>query len=99
VLYDIASALPYPDVHVKKRRLARKVGSSYKPDQVGVARFEQLAAECRVSAEWLLRAMCWVADTIPAVLVEVAEEFGLDECREMGDPIADWVKACQGTLS
>lgn len=98
-LYDIASALPYPDVHVKKRRLAMKIGSSYKPDQIGISHFEQLAAECRVSAEWLLRAMRWMADAIPAVLAEVAEESGLDECREMVDPIADWAKTCRATLT
>ncbi|RLE17857.1 MAG: type II toxin-antitoxin system HipA family toxin [Actinobacteria bacterium] len=97
-LYDIASTLPYSDVHVKKRRLAMKIGSSYKPDQIGIAHFEQLAAECRVSSEWLLRAMRWMAEAIEAVLSEVADNSGVHECGEMVDPIADWVRACQRKL-
>jgi serine/threonine-protein kinase HipA len=97
-LYDIASALPYLDVHVKKRRLAMKIGSSYKPDQIGSAHFERLAEECRVSSTWMLRATRDLADAIEPVLVEVANESGLDECAAMVDPIVDWVRACQRRL-
>lgn len=43
--------------------------------------------------------MRWMADTIPAVLGEVAEESDLDECKEMVDSMAGWVKECQGTLT
>ena len=97
-LYDIASALPYSDVHVKKRRLAMKIGSSYRPDQIGNAHFERLAEECRVSSTWMLRAMRDLADAIEPVLVEVADESGLHECAEMVDPMVDWVRACQRRL-
>ena len=97
-LYDVASALPYSDVHIKKQRLAMKIGSSYKPDQIGVAHFEQLAQECRVNGTWMLRAMRWMADALEDVLEKVAEESGLDECRGMVEPSVEWVHACQQTL-
>lgn len=97
-LYDIASALPYADAHVRKRRLAMKVGSTYKPHQVRCRHVEALADQVGVDGDWLVQEMRRLADAAGAAFIEVAEESGSDECTAMVPPILDWIETCQRAL-
>ena len=97
-LYDIASALPYSDVHVRKRKLAMKIGSSYRPHQIDTSHFAQLASDCGVNHTWLVDAMRGLAENIDEKLAQVADESGLEECRAMISPISEWVKQCKRAL-
>ncbi|MFK7985524.1 MAG: type II toxin-antitoxin system HipA family toxin [Sandaracinaceae bacterium] len=44
-LYDVASALPYPHLNAPKRKLAMKMGRTYRLRDIGRAEIEQMAAD------------------------------------------------------
>ncbi|MFN3254797.1 MAG: type II toxin-antitoxin system HipA family toxin [Ilumatobacter sp.] len=97
-LYDIASALPYVDVNIRKRKLAMKLGSTYQPHKVEVRHFEALAEQVRADGEWYVQAMRGLADAAGDAFVDVAAESGSDDCRAMLPPILDWIEACRRVL-
>lgn len=53
-LYDVASALPYDDVHVPKIKSAMKIGSHYKIASINRKGWEQLAIETNLDPAWVI---------------------------------------------
>ena len=50
-LYDIASALPYPQLHVQRLALAMKVGGKYRLLRIGLHEWRKLATDVRLPAD------------------------------------------------
>ncbi len=73
-LYDIASALPYSDVHIPKIKSAMKIGAHYKISSIGRRSWEQLAADTGTDPEWIIdrgRALaCSVVDAFQAAAAQ-----------------------------
>lgn len=53
-LYDVASALPYSDIHIPKIKSAMKIGSHYKVSSINRTNWEQLAADAAIDPEWVI---------------------------------------------
>jgi len=80
-LYDVASSLPYPDMHIKKSKLAMKVGDKYRISEIGVREWRKLASTLRLGKNSLLARVGDVARRIPAAtssLREKARQDGLE---------------------
>ena len=97
-LYDVASALPYADVHLRRRRLAMTIGSTYRPDQVRYRHFVALADAVGVDGDRPVQGMRRLVDAAGAAFIEVTEECGSDECTALTMPILEWIRTCQRTL-
>lgn len=54
-LYDVASALPYGDVHIPKIKSAMKIGSHYKISAITRRSWEQLAVDTELDPEWVIQ--------------------------------------------
>ncbi|MFW5876369.1 MAG: type II toxin-antitoxin system HipA family toxin [Myxococcota bacterium] len=83
-LYDIASALPYPDLQVQKLKLAMKIGGRYRLRDVGPRQWEALAEELGLGPRTML-------DRVADLGERMANEVGpvCDEARDAGltDPL------------
>jgi serine/threonine-protein kinase HipA len=65
-LYDIASALPYPEaVPPRKAKLAMKVGGQYLVSLIGRHEWEKFAAEHRLDKDRLLETIVTMAKALP----------------------------------
>ena len=67
-LYDIASALAYPDLHPPKVKLAMKIGGCYRLSAIGPTAWVRLAEEVRVEPDLLI-------DRIRVLIDRVADAF------------------------
>jgi serine/threonine-protein kinase HipA len=79
-LYDVVSALPYPDLSPPRIKLAMKIGGEYLLTKIGRRQWEKLAIELRVDGDRLVARVAWLAERIPAAVREVrrsAERAGL----------------------
>lgn len=80
-LYDLASALPYPDMPEQKLKLAMKVGDSYRLRDVLRRNWERFAEEVRLPPAQVVERVASLASRLPkkvaAVRAQAAEE-GLD---------------------
>lgn len=50
-LYDLASALPYPDIEVEKAKLSMKLGGEYRLRNIGLHHWRNLAEELRLDPD------------------------------------------------
>lgn len=79
-LYDVASALPYYPLDLRKLTLAMRVGGEYALLRVGGAHWERLAADVRVSGEVIRGIIDEACRTLPDAYASVhgaAREAGL----------------------
>lgn len=53
-LYDIASALPYSDIHIPKIKSAMKIGDHYKVSSIGRHSWEQVGVDTGIDPEWII---------------------------------------------
>lgn len=53
-LYDVASALPYSDVHLPKIKSAMKIGSHYKLTSISKKGWQQLAVDTGLDPAWVI---------------------------------------------
>jgi serine/threonine-protein kinase HipA len=75
-LYDIASAWPYPKtLPVKKLKLAMRVGTHYRVQEIMPRHFEDLARACRYSPEKMLDLLKELATTLPDAAASLAKEM------------------------
>jgi serine/threonine-protein kinase HipA len=79
-LYDVASALPYPDLGPPRIKLAMKIGGEYLLAKIGRRQWEKLAIELRMDEARLVARVAGLAERIPAAVRKVrrsAEQEGL----------------------
>ncbi len=65
-LYDVASALPYPDVHPDKLRLAMRVGGQYQASRITADRWCKAAAQLDLDADDVVGRVAALAGRLPA---------------------------------
>jgi serine/threonine-protein kinase HipA len=78
-LYDVASALPYPQLNEHKLKLAMKIGGTYRLRDIGRTQWQKLAAEVAVDASALIERAHSLAETLPDQASQV-----LNEARKSG---------------
>lgn len=78
-LYDIASALPYPKVHIRKLRLAMKFAGSYTLYDYTPSIWPKVAADFSLPVEQVRDRVRAVVDAIPDALADIAH--GSDVAR------------------
>lgn len=75
-LYDIASALPYPDaVPPRKAKLAMKIGGQYQVARIGRHEWEKFAAEHRLDKDGLNETIVTMAKALPDLAGGLDEEM------------------------
>lgn len=80
-LYDVASALPYPDLDIQKVRLAMKFGGEYRLRDIGPKHLLRLASDVRTRPEALRARAQNLIERIPDLAATVAHDVsaeGLD---------------------
>ncbi len=70
-LYDLASALPYPDMAPQKLKLAMKIGGKYRLRDIGRRQWQKLAADIGVDPERVVAAARSQAAALPDVATSV----------------------------
>jgi serine/threonine-protein kinase HipA len=63
-LYDVASILPSDD-HMKKLKLAMKIGGEYKLSLIGLRQWQKFARETRLNADELIARLTSTAKQLP----------------------------------
>jgi serine/threonine-protein kinase HipA len=102
-LYDVASALPYPDVHIPKLKLAMKIGGEYRLDAITRRSWERLAGDAGVPAEVVVDRVRDLASRAPD---SFADQAAAGPVRDLGsrlpgglvDAVAEWSKHCLRVL-
>lgn len=64
-LYDIASALPYPELDRLRLKMAMKVGDEYLVEQIGIRQWKKSAKSLRVDEDRLVETLQTMSDQIP----------------------------------
>lgn len=78
-LYDVASLLPYDRVHLRKIKLAMKIGDTCKLDQIGLRQWQKFASDARLDEAALVDQIVLMASQLPDELrrvVATANEAG-----------------------
>jgi serine/threonine-protein kinase HipA len=78
-LYDVASAMAYPEMQIRKLKLAMKIGGKYRLHDIGVHQWWKLCTEAKVSWKDTIERIQSLADELPA-----AAALELDRCRKAG---------------
>jgi serine/threonine-protein kinase HipA len=74
-LYDISSALPYPDsINPRKMKLAMRIGHRYRISEIGRAQWEQLAVNLRLEPDQVVQRIIWLGERLPDALSDSASE-------------------------
>ena len=75
-LYDIGSALPYPDaVPPRKAKLALKIGGQYLVSRIGRHEWEKFAVEHRLDKERLIEGIVNMAKELPSLVDNLEKEM------------------------
>ena len=78
-LYDLASALAYPDFDPNKIKLAMKIGGSYRLREIGRRNWEKLASEMRFSDSELINRLIEFATVMPDCISDTARQLHSEE--------------------
>lgn len=73
-LYDIASALGYPDVYVPKVKLAMKIGGHYRLSAIGSGSWRRLAEEVRVDPDRIIERARFLTSQLCDAFDQVASD-------------------------
>jgi serine/threonine-protein kinase HipA len=73
-LYDVASVLPYDDLHEPKLRMAMRIGRTYEAARMNAAHWQEEAGRLRVDPEWLLSQVRKMAEQLPDALAEACAD-------------------------
>lgn len=79
--YDLASALPYPQIDPQRLRMAMKIGGEYRLRDVGRRQWQAFALDAQLDGDAILRRALELADGIVAVtpgLGSILRQQGLD---------------------
>ena len=74
-LYDLASALAYPDIDLKKIKLAMKIGGSYRLRDIGRRNWEKLLSELRFTDAALINRLIEFATVLPDYIADTARQL------------------------
>jgi serine/threonine-protein kinase HipA len=101
-LYDLGSGLLL-GVHVRKLKLAMKVGGEYSPHKISRSNFERLSASFRLDPTQLIDSLLVLASQIPEALSEAARSPEIAALKSptprlLTEAVADWCRACARTL-
>ncbi|KAF0244778.1 MAG: serine/threonine-protein kinase [Planctomycetota bacterium] len=77
-LYDLASALPYPDFDQRQLRLAMKIGGEYRLARIGRRQWTALARELRLDPAGTVASVAALAARIITALPTVREQAAAD---------------------
>lgn len=83
-LYDIASVLPYDDVHAPKVKLAMKVGGTYRISAIRAGSWRRFASDAGLDPDRLLERAQSLVERAPA-----AFDAAVDALDDPSDPMAD----------
>lgn len=102
-LYDIASILPYDEVHLRKAKLAMKIGGEYKVELIGLRQWQKFARDVRTNADQLIEVLISMAKHLPdevAVARALAREEGLNNALidRLAKQLIDRAHECQRSL-
>jgi serine/threonine-protein kinase HipA len=73
-LYDVASALPYPDFYPDKLRLAMRIGGQYLAARVTADHWPQAAAQLSLDEDTVLSRVARLAEQLPAAMASAAAQ-------------------------
>ncbi|HEX6473361.1 MAG TPA: type II toxin-antitoxin system HipA family toxin [Streptosporangiaceae bacterium] len=86
-LYDISSALPYPDLmNPHKLKLAMKIGQEYRIKYIGRREWIRLARDLSLDADAVLDRVRWLGEALPDAMSDVAGEAGV---RSLDSPLPE----------
>ena len=102
-LYDIGSALPYPDLHVRKLRLAMKLGGSYSLLARDATVWPKLAAELELPVDDVLDRARHLVQRVPEAFAAAVADPAVADLHSslparLLDVVADRVQACAKAL-
>lgn len=102
-LYDLASALPYDDMHFQKLKLAMKIGPDYRLRDIGEREWCRLAENVRVDPDDLLGRIADLASRLPdeaATLRDRLRSEGLQHnvIERLTDRLSARAAQCNKTL-
>lgn len=80
-LYDVLSTAVYPDL---SDRMAMKIGSKYRFDELHVRHWDQMAEECHLGAPQLKRRVLEIASQLPNLAKRLKTQF---EAKSWGHPV------------
>jgi serine/threonine-protein kinase HipA len=103
-LYDVASALPYPDLHVPKVKLAMKVGAYYRVSAIRGRAWRAGAADLRVDADELFERIRDLSDDVASAFADSAEALAAagvasELPARLVDAVAERARACRHSLT
>lgn len=81
-LYDVASILPYDEIHLPKVKLSMKIGGKYRLYDIGVPQWRKLANEIHVDEGNLIDRIAAMAERLPDAINDIrrsASNDGLDQ--------------------
>jgi serine/threonine-protein kinase HipA len=102
-LYDLASALPYPDIDPRRMKLAMKIGGKYRVHEIGAYQWDKLADEIALSSDevrnTLMRMTHGIAKQAPRVLAELTDA-GLTHplLARLSNLVVERARACERSL-
>src|SRR5262249_52776707 len=73
--YDMASILPYPQIDVRRAKLAMKIGGMYPLRTIGARQWEKLAVECRLNPQETLERVIAFAQSMPDHVSDLQKEM------------------------
>jgi len=74
-LYDLASTLPYDDMHFQKLKLAMKIGPDYRLRDIGQREWRRLAETVRVDPDPLIQRIGGLAGQLPDEAASLRDRF------------------------
>lgn len=102
-LYDLASALPYPDLDPHRLKLAMRVGTTYRIRDVGVRQWEACAKELGLESDMVVSRAREMAGQIPDRVRDIEQRVvtdGLDAgiVRRLSGLLQEHVRRCLAAL-
>ncbi|HLG42998.1 MAG TPA: HipA domain-containing protein, partial [Planctomycetota bacterium] len=83
-LYDLASVLPYPSFDARRVKLAMRIGSKYRLEEIRRRQWEELARELKLDGAGVVARIASMADRAPEAAAEIRDRL---VSREAGHPI------------
>lgn len=85
-LYDISSALPYPNLQARKLKMAMKIGSNYKWSDIRITDWQRTAESMNLDGDRAVIELAVMADALRTMSCELLEEF---KEVELSHPVLD----------
>jgi serine/threonine-protein kinase HipA len=73
-MYDVASALPYDDMYLPKRRMAMRIGGEYRIERISGRHWRRFAIENRLDPDAIVARIDDLATRAPASLAKSAQD-------------------------